>query len=110
LNTLSLHDALPIFSDLSFAPANAIKNYIKGWMKMEDFDLWCLDGSIRHENLQFPEIMIECGRRKRRNTKSSRPIEGEQLVLELREFEESNGEREGTRQQHEKKNGEREQK
>jgi hypothetical protein len=28
----------------------------------------------------------------------------------LREFEESNGEREGTRQQHEKKNGEREQK
>jgi hypothetical protein len=54
-----------VLSDLSFVPANSIKNYIKEWMKMEDFDFWCLNGSIRHESLRFPEIMIECGRRKR---------------------------------------------
>jgi hypothetical protein len=37
---------------------------------------------------------------------ASRPIEGEQLVFELREFSERNGQREGTRQQNEKKKGE----
>jgi hypothetical protein len=41
---------------------------------------------------------------------ASRPIEGEQLVFELREFSERNGQREVTRQQNEKKNGKREEK
>jgi hypothetical protein len=41
---------------------------------------------------------------------ASRPIEGEQLVLEWREFCERNGQQEGMRQQNEKKNGERGQK